>query len=264
MSVVSLNLDTAELARQYDRISAERQFRVGQLLIRDLALQPGESALDIGSGTGLLAEHAAEIVGPGGSVIGIDPLPLRVEIAQHRARPNLAFRTGNAYDLGEFGAESFDAVYMNAVFHWLEEKERALRQVVRILRRGGRLGISTGLKTNSNPLHRVKQRVLARAPYNQYAAAPGPVAFRINIDEMAELLNRTGFRIERLELRDYPRRKMSPEEAIEFSQASSFGNFLGHLPEELQAGAREDIKRELERMDTPPSTSTIVAIAVKP
>ena len=84
MSLVSLELDTAELAQQYDRISAERQFRVGQLLIRDLALQPGESVLDIGSGTGLLAEHAAGIVGPGGPVIGIDPLPLRVEIAQLR------------------------------------------------------------------------------------------------------------------------------------------------------------------------------------
>ena len=264
MSLVSLELDTAELAQQYDRISAERQFRVGQLLIRDLALQPGESVLDIGSGTGLLAEHAAGIVGPGGPVIGIDPLPLRVEIAQHRARPNLVFRTGNAYDLGEFGAESFDAVYMNAVFHWLEQKEAALRQVMRILKRGGRLGISTGSRTNSNPLHRVKERVLSRPPYNRYVAASGPVAFRINLDEMRDLLNRAGFQIGGLELRHYPRRKMSPDEAIEFSQASSFGNFLGHLPDELQAIAREDIKRELERIDTQASTSLIAATAIKP
>lgn len=264
MSRVSLDLDTAELAQQYDRISADRQYRVGQLLIRDLELQPGESVLDIGCGTGLLAEYAAGIVGPSGSVVGVDPLALRIEIASGRATSNLRFRTASAFDLTEFDACSFDAAYMNAVFHWLANKEEPLRQAFRVLKSGGRLGISTGSKGNSNPLHRIKERVLSRPPYNEYPAASGQVAYRVTIEEMETLLRQAGFEIKRLETRDYGRRAMSAEEAIEFSQASSFGNFLGHLPPELRERARDDIKREIGRMSTPSTTTLIVAIAVRP
>ncbi len=60
--------------------------QAGQRLIQDLAVAEGETVLDIGCGTGLLAEYIAAIIGPGGSVIGIDPLPLRIEIAKHRTR----------------------------------------------------------------------------------------------------------------------------------------------------------------------------------
>ena len=82
---VSLPLDSPELAQEYDRISAERQFRGGQALIRELELAPGEALLDRGCGTGLLAECAAGLVGPAGAVVGVDPLPPRVELARRKA-----------------------------------------------------------------------------------------------------------------------------------------------------------------------------------
>jgi arsenite methyltransferase len=88
----SLDFDNAQLAEQYERLSLERQFRSGQLLVKELDLKPGERVLDIGAGTGLLAQYAADIVGPTGEVIGIDPLPHRIEIAKSKARP-CAFRS---------------------------------------------------------------------------------------------------------------------------------------------------------------------------
>jgi len=65
------------------------------------------------------------------------------------------------------------------------------------------------------------------------------------------------------------------EGALDFAEASSFGNFLGHLPKELQANAREEIKRELESLrarrssdnvarENIPRVGRIVAIATKP
>ena len=92
MPGVSLSLDTEDLAQRYDRISADRQFRGGQEMLRELVLNPGETVLDIGCGTGMLAEYAASLVGPAGSVVGIDPLPLRIEIAKKRVAPNLTSR----------------------------------------------------------------------------------------------------------------------------------------------------------------------------
>src|SRR4051812_21750351 len=99
MSELSLGLDTAELASRYEAVSLDRQFLYGKVLIERLGLRPGERVLDVGSGTGLLAEHVAKIVGERGSVLAIDPLPLRIDIAQRRARSNLTFRVGDAYEL---------------------------------------------------------------------------------------------------------------------------------------------------------------------
>ena len=86
MSALSLNLDTPDVARHYEQVSFDRQFKAGQFLVERLRIGPGEHVLDVGSGTGLLAEHVASIVGSRGSVSGIDPLPLRIEIIRELER----------------------------------------------------------------------------------------------------------------------------------------------------------------------------------
>jgi arsenite methyltransferase len=266
MKAVSLDLDTEDLAQLYERVSADRQFKAGRRLIEELKVSVGESVLDLGCGTGLLAEYIAGIVGTGGSVTGIDPLPLRIEIAQGRARPNLSFKTGNAYDLSGFAPATFDAVCLNAVFHWLPEKKEPLRQIYRVLKSGGRIGISTGAKGSPNPLHEIKQRVLSRESYKEYPAAAQTAVHRVSAEELSSLLIEAGFTIQALEERPSPQPQLAPEAAIRFSEASSFGNFLGHLPAKLRERAREDLKRELEQTDVRASRERLrlIAIAVKP
>ena len=264
----SLDFDNAQLAEQYERVSLERQFRSGQQLIKQLDPRPGERMLDIGAGTGLLAEYVAGLVGASGEVLGIDPLPHRIEIANRKTRANLRFQVGNAFDLSEFGESHFDAAYMNAVFHWLAEKREPLRQIFRILKRGGRLGISTGARGNPNPLRSARAIVLAREPYNQYVAASTTVIHRVSVDEMRTLLTEAGFQLKTVDVRPISRPQASPEETMEFSEASSFGNFLGHLPEGLRARAREEIIREAKSAGATPERPRerlqIVAIALKP
>src|SRR5215813_3039716 len=137
----SLSEDSDQLARDYERVSRNRQFQSGQRLVAALALAPGERVLDVGCGTGLLTEYIADIVGPSGHVLGIDPLPLRIDLAQAKARPNLEFRVGNAADLSAIPDGRIDVVCLNAVFHWLPEKTGPLREFARVLRAGGRLGL---------------------------------------------------------------------------------------------------------------------------
>jgi len=268
MSALSLALDTPDLARTYEQVSAERQFKAGKVLIERLALQPGQRVLDVGSGTGLLSEYVADCVGPMGSVLAIDPLPLRIEIARRKARSNLTFRVGDAYELAEFADASFDIVYLNAVFHWLPEKLGPLREFQRILRPGGRLGISTGSKDHPSRIQLIRRRVLSRAAYADFPEAKRGVALRVNASQLSELFSQAGFEVERLDILANTNHHRTSEAAIEFSEASSFGNFLGHLPEPLRAAAREEIRHALDAIKTPlgihQEGGRLVAVAVKP
>ena len=63
---ISLERDTPELARNYERAGIV-QFHHGKFLIGPLALKAGEHVLDVGTGTGRLAEFVAGLVGSHGS-----------------------------------------------------------------------------------------------------------------------------------------------------------------------------------------------------
>jgi ubiquinone/menaquinone biosynthesis C-methylase UbiE len=267
MSNLSLKLDTPELAQHYEQVSADRQFVAGKALVARLGIREGERVLDVGTGTGILAEYVARLVGASGSVVGIDPLPLRIDIARRRTLPNLVFEVGDAHALGTYGGEPFDVVYLNAVFHWLPEQLSPLRHFHRVLKQGGRLGLTTGSKDHPNTVRTVRKQVLARAPYSGYPELQGALGHHVSVAELGELLRQAGFTVRSLELESTSSYHPTAEAAIEFSQASSFGNFLGHLPETLQGRARREIGEELEKLRTPDGIprrgQRIVAIAAK-
>jgi arsenite methyltransferase len=241
----SLADDSQALARDYESISLGRQFQSGKRLVQALAIAAGERVLDVGCGTGLLAEHIADVAGPAGHVLGIDPLPLRIEIAQSRVRPNLAFRVGNANDLSAIPSASFDVVCLNAVLHWLPEKAGPLREFARVLRQGGRIGIGSGAKDQRSPLRGVMSRVLAQPPFAAYPRPRGDITFRVDERELGDLLEMAGFEVTSIRLYDSPYVYASAEAVVRFSEASSFGNLLSHLPRELRPAARQAIAREL-------------------
>ncbi|HEY6878155.1 MAG TPA: methyltransferase domain-containing protein [Polyangiales bacterium] len=251
MPIPSLALDTPELAEHYEKVSADRQYKAGQLLIEQLKVASGERALDVGCGTGLLADYVATVVGPHGSVVGVDPLPLRIAIAKKRARPNTSYFVGSALDLSTLPDASFDVVYLNAVFHWIDDKALALRNFARVLKQGGRLGITTGSKEHPNLTSEIRQRVLSRPPYDAYPAAAENVSLRVSVDELRGLLQDAGFEADALNIVESPTAHASGEAAIEFSQASSFGNYFAHLPEALRPQARAEIAAELEKTRAP-------------
>lgn len=105
-----------------------------------LALVPGERVLDIGVGPGLLAHDLARLVGETGRVTGIDLSPDMVAVAQNRLRdmPQAELRTGEATVL-DIPDASLDAVVSTQVFEYVVDVPRALAEVHRVLRPGGRV-----------------------------------------------------------------------------------------------------------------------------
>ncbi|UZR29574.1 class I SAM-dependent methyltransferase [Methylococcus mesophilus] len=248
--MTTLALDTPVLARQYEDLS-DKQYNHGKLLLGDLGLGRGQRVLDVGCGTGRLTEYAAGLVGEEGWVVGVDPLPLRVEIAKRRGAANLLFREGRSENLRDFPADSFDAVFLNSVFHWLPEKAGSLAEAYRVLKPGGRLGISTASRERPHALERIVQSVVERPPYAAHPVVSATTPYKVTSAELAALLERAGFRVRSLEIRSFVDHFDNPATVIDFSRSSSFGNFLGTLPAALRASAIEEIKSELAKLRGP-------------
>lgn len=245
-NVVSLALDSPDLALTYERTS-DHQFKHGQRLIAALNIAPGERVLDLGAGTGRLGAHVADIVGPAGQVIAVDPLPLRVEIAQAKGKPNLEAKVGRAEDLSQFASDEFDVVYLNSVFHWIEDKPRALREIYRVLKPGGRLGL------NSADPHRMHQfrRHVADFFEEQGIDAPANATIPIGQEELQGLLLATGF----VSIQTQPQTLVDfhpdVDSLIAWARSSSFGNFLSPLSGSQRADLRDALARRLESFRTP-------------
>jgi len=159
-------------------------------------------------------------------------------------------------------------VYLNAVFHWLPEKLGPLREFQRILKPGGRLGISTGSRDHPSRIQLIRRRVLSRAPYVDFPEARNGATLRVNASELKELFKQADFELEYLDILANTNSHRTSEAALEFSEASSFGNFLGHLPEPLRSAAREEIRHALDAIKTPlgirQEGGRLVTVAVKP
>jgi SAM-dependent methyltransferase len=110
-----------------------------------LALKPGETVLDLGSGPGLDALLAAKEVGPAGRVIGVDMTPEMLERARRTAAragaSNVEFRQGRLEALPVEDA-SVDAVTSNCVVNLVPDKAAVFREIARVLRPGGRMVIA--------------------------------------------------------------------------------------------------------------------------
>jgi arsenite methyltransferase len=110
-----------------------------------LALHEGDTVLDLGSGGGIDALLAARRVGLTGTVYGLDMTDEMLELARRNAEDgglgNVHFLKGVIEDI-PLPAGSVDAVISNCVVNLSPDKRAVLGEIVRVLRPGGRVGIS--------------------------------------------------------------------------------------------------------------------------
>ena len=108
-------------------------------------LAPGERVLDLGSGAGMDSLVAAQMVGPRGSVTGIDMTPEMLAKARSAASEmgasNVEFVEGEVESL-PFEDETFDVVISNGVIDLIPDKDTVFSEINRVLGPGGRIQIA--------------------------------------------------------------------------------------------------------------------------
>ncbi len=108
-------------------------------------LRPGEVVLDLGSGGGIDVLLSAARVGPTGFAYGLDMTDEMLELASRNAAEagaiNVEFRKGRIESI-PLGDATVDVVISNCVINLSADKSAVLSEIARVLRPGGRLGIS--------------------------------------------------------------------------------------------------------------------------
>jgi ubiquinone/menaquinone biosynthesis C-methylase UbiE len=120
--------------------------RFGRSTVERLRLAPGLRVLDVCCGSGASALPAAVLVGPTGSVLGIDLaeklLGLARTKAAERGLENTEFRLGDMLDL-RLPAAHFDAVVCVFGIFFVPDMPAAVRALWHVLRPGGKLAVTT-------------------------------------------------------------------------------------------------------------------------
>jgi arsenite methyltransferase len=149
-------------------------------------LHEGETVLDLGSGGGIDVLLSARRVGPEGKVYGLDMTDEMLELARENARnagaTNVEFLKGFIEDIPLPDA-SVDVVISNCVINLSTDKPKVVSEMRRVLRAGGRLGISDVVSSDE----------LSPAQRAERGSHVGCIAGALSFAEYREELARAGF-----------------------------------------------------------------------
>jgi len=159
-------------------------------------LKEGEIVMDLGCGTGFDCRLASKRVGPKGSVIGIDMtqemIDKAIEVTKKEKYPNIQYELSKIEDLENIEKfnSKFDVVISNCVFNLSPEKEKVLKGVYFVLKKGGRLIFSDPVALKPIPEE-------IRKDMKSYTSCMANASLN---DDLNKLLTNVGFKDVRIEV----------------------------------------------------------------
>jgi SAM-dependent methyltransferase len=210
---------------RYER-NARFVSELGAPVVELLAPKRGERVLDLGCGDGFLT---LRLVAAGCEVVAVDASPEQVAAARRRG---LDARVARAEAL-PFAGE-FDAVFSNAVLHWVKDAAGTIEGVRRALRPGGRFVAEMGGEGCVAKIRAAIGAALARRGVDASAHDPW---FFPTAEAYAALLERGGFRVREIAL--FPRPTPLPGDVSGWLETFAQPFFAALSPEEREAAVAE-------------------------
>lgn len=167
-----------KLADEFDQLTARYTSPLASRIIAMAGIQPGSTVLDVGCGTGVLTLLAAQAVGGGGRVVGVDLSEGMLAKAGAMAAGSgmaerIEFTRGDAEQL-QFTDQSFKAVVSLYALRHFPNPDKALREMFRCCAKGGRVLVAigsappllsaAGLRAASRRVGELGMQLLGRAP----------------------------------------------------------------------------------------------------
>jgi SAM-dependent methyltransferase len=227
------------------------------LMLDQARIGPGARVLDLAAGAGGQTIAAARRVGPSGNVLATDISPAILAHAEGAARAaglaNVETREMDGEAL-EVEDGTFDAVISRVGLIYFPDRERALREIHRVLRPGGRLSAIVYSTAERNPFFSIPVGIIRRIA-GLPAPAPGlPGPFSLGSPGVLESAYAdAGFEDVEVRALDAPLRFPTAAECVRFER-ESFGALhamLADVTETERDQAWREIETELRQFQTP-------------
>jgi ubiquinone/menaquinone biosynthesis C-methylase UbiE len=169
---------------------------ITEALVQEAQIEPGNSVLDVATGTGEPALSVARIVGPAGSVVGVDPVAETIAVATRASDglhlTNIRFHKASA-ELLPFPDASFDAVLSRFGIMFFPSPLQAVREMLRVTKAGRTLAFAVWGFADRNPFHCVLSQVVDRYVAPETLQPDSPEAFRFaSPGKLLRVLNEAG------------------------------------------------------------------------
>jgi ubiquinone/menaquinone biosynthesis C-methylase UbiE len=218
-------------------------------LVARLPLHAGEHVLDVACGTGSVTRLAAHRVSPGGTVTGLDLNPGMLAVARslpHAPDVRIDWREGSAMAL-PFSNALFNVVLCQQGLQFFPDRVAALREMHRVLVRGGRLGLSVWRPLQHNPYMAALANALERHVSAEAAVSYRAVCALGDAETLRSLLQQVGFREVRISIATLVMRFVSVEAFVpgQFAATTSAGA-VAALDAPARTALLEDVRMALQ------------------
>lgn len=180
-------------AESYAKSSSHKSGADLEVLVKSLGLEPGMKAIDLAAGTGFtaaaLAREVSKVVAYDGTV---EMLEQAGKLAQEENLDNIELVVGDVMDL-PFENSTFDVATCRRAAHHFTDMKKFLSEVFRILKPGGKLGVSDMLRPENDEADIFNE--LERVRDSSHVGA-------IRTSTWEELLTEAGFQVESMEVSD--------------------------------------------------------------
>lgn len=251
----------------YDRVMVPRLFEPwAQLLTDQLDLARGEAVLDVACGPGSVARVAAVRVGAEGAVTGSDLSPAMLALAE--AKPPVASAASIKYlvapaDELPVDDAAFDVVSCQQGLQFFSDRTRALAEMRRALRPGGRIGVAVWTEIENSPLFAELAKAIEEIAGSELADRyrGGPWGFPDRA-ELGALLGQAGFEDVRVSEHVLPVRfEGGPDQVLATLAVTPLAQELDRLTPEQNRALRDRLARRLGDRSIESTTESNIALA---